>query len=170
MSFHRWTRFLSTVPWFIDKSHAPQAFIPKPAAHPSIPDHAPQIIKLLHSQLLQSPHLDTSALSVGPAVPPPPGPPLPMILPHGRRNRGGTYSGESAYDMPDGGLWSWVVVAQVSFFKKKTSTLPMDCPKVKEGTENRGAIESVVRVIRKTVSTLSALPYSLINQSAAPGS
>jgi ribosomal silencing factor RsfS len=36
--------------------------------------------------------------------------------------------------MPDGGLWSWVVVAQV-----------------KEGTENRGAIESVVRVIRKTL-------------------
>lgn len=29
----------------------------------------------------------------------------------------------------------------------------MDCPKVKEGTEKRGAIESVVRVIRKTVST-----------------
>jgi hypothetical protein len=46
----------------------------------------------------------------------------------------------------------------------------MDCPKVKEGTEKRGALESVVRVIRKTVSTLSALPYSLINQSAVPGS
>lgn len=40
----------------------------------------------------------------------------------------------------------------------------MDFPKVKEGTENRGAIESVVRVIRKTVSILSALPYSLINE------
>ncbi|KAF8797975.1 hypothetical protein BYT27DRAFT_7203663 [Phlegmacium glaucopus] len=36
--------------------------------------------------------------------------------------------------MPGGGLWSWVILAQV-----------------KEGTENRGAIESVVRVIRKTL-------------------
>ena len=126
MSFHRWTRFLSTVPWFIDKSHAPQAFIPKPATGPgpSVPDHAPQILKLLHSQLLQSPHLDTSALSVSPAVPPLPGPPLPMLLPHGRRNRGGTFSGESAYDI-DGGLWSWVVLAQVSFFSTKTYHL---CP------------------------------------------
>ena len=122
MSFHRWTRFLSTVPWFIDKSHAPKALIPKPATGPSVPDHAPQILKLLHSQLLQSPHLDTSVLSVGPSVPPPPGPPLPMLLPHGRRNRGGTFSGESAYDMLDGGLWSWVVLAQVSIFLIKKST------------------------------------------------
>lgn len=118
MSFHRWSRFLSTVPWFIDKPCMPQASIPKLAADPTIPDHAPQIIKLLHSQLLQSPHLDKSALSVGPAVPPPPGPPLPTILPHGRRNRGGTFSGESVYDMPEG-LWSWVVVAQVSYLPKK---------------------------------------------------
>lgn len=121
MSFHRWSRFLSTVPWFIDKPRISQTFIPKTPIDPTIPDHAPQIIKLLHSQLLQSPHLDKSALSVGPAVPPPPGPPLPTILPHGRRNRGGNFSGESVYDMPDGGLWSWVVVAQVSCFSKRIS-------------------------------------------------
>ena len=121
MSVHRWTRFLSTVPWFVDKSHAPQGFIPKPATGPSVPENAPQILKLLHAQLLQCPHLDTSALSVGPAVPPPPGPPLPMLLPHGRRKRGGTFSGESAYDMFDGGLWSWVVLAQVSFFFNNNS-------------------------------------------------
>ena len=35
----------------------------------------------------------------------------------------------------------------------------MDCPKVKEGTEKRGSIESVVRVIRKTVSTHSAVIF-----------
>ena len=145
-------RFLSTVPWFIDKPHIQQhPFTPKQSINPSIPHHAPQIIKSLHSQLLLSPHLDTSALSVGPAVPPPPGPPLPKILPHGRRNRGGTFSGESAYDIPDGGLWSWVVVAQASYFSKKINALPLLLLQVKEGTENRGAIESVVRVIRKTV-------------------
>ena len=164
MSFHRWTRFLSTVPWFIDKSHAPQALIPKPATGPSVPDHAPQILKLLHSQLLQSPHLDTSVLSVGPSVPPPPGPPLPMLLPHGRRNRGGTFSGESDYDMLDGGLWSWVVLAQVSIFITEKNPLPMDCPKVKEGTEKRGSIESVVRVIRKTVSTNPAVIFRVAHQ------
>jgi len=124
---YRWTRFLSSVPWFIDRPHTSQTFIPKPAINSPIPDHAPQILKLLHSQLLQSPHLDKSALSVGPAVPPPPGPPLPTILPRGRRKRGGTFSGESAYDMPDGGLWSWVVVAQVSYFsKQKRVALPME--------------------------------------------
>ena len=126
---HRWTRFLSTVPWFIDKPHpyAPQTLIQKPVTNSLVPDHAPQILKLLHSQLLQSPHLDKSALSVGPAVPPPPGPPLPKILPHGRRSRGGTFSGESVYDMPDGGLWSWIVVAQVGYFSKIIAW-PMNFP------------------------------------------
>jgi hypothetical protein len=87
-----------------------------------------------------------------------------MLLPHGRRNRGGTFSGESAYDMFDGGLWSWVVLAQVSIFLIKKVPLPINCPKVKEGTEKRGSIESVVRVIRKTVSTLSAVIFQVAHQ------
>lgn len=136
MPFRPWTRvrFLSTVPWFIDKPHVQQSFIPKAAEICPIPDHAPQIIKLLHSQLLQSPHLDRSALSVGPAIPPSPAPPLPRLLPHGRRNRGGTFSGESVYDMPDGGLWSWVVVAQVSVFFEKQ----MACPYFPKGERRHG--------------------------------
>jgi len=63
------------------------------------------------------------------------GPPLPDSPAKGRRKRGRTYAGEGVYDYT-GGVWSWIVVAQV-----------------KEGTENRGAIESVVRVVRKVLLT-----------------
>ncbi|KAJ7063218.1 hypothetical protein C8F01DRAFT_984986, partial [Mycena amicta] len=66
------------------------------------------------------------------------GPSLPHREPQGRRRRGGTYYGESAFDVP-GTLWSWIALAQV-----------------KQGTENRGAIESVLRIVRKTL--LSARP------------
>lgn len=114
MSLHRWSRFLSTIPWFVERPAVPQSFIQNSPPNPSIPHHAPQILKLLHSQLLQLPHLDKSTLSVGPAVPPPPGPLL-------SQDRGSTFSGESAYDMPYAGLWSWVVVAQVSYFSKYRS-------------------------------------------------
>ncbi|KZT67793.1 hypothetical protein DAEQUDRAFT_728791 [Daedalea quercina L-15889] len=63
------------------------------------------------------------------------GPPLPDSPPKGRRKRGRTYAGEGVYDRA-GGIWSWIIVAQV-----------------KEGTEKRGAIESVVRVVRKVLLT-----------------
>ncbi|KAG5221675.1 Shr3 amino acid permease chaperone [Salix suchowensis] len=64
------------------------------------------------------------------------GTPLPLRKPQGRRKRGGTNAGESAFDIP-GGVWNWVILAQV-----------------KEGTESKGGIESVVRLVRKTVSEL----------------
>ncbi|KAF8201431.1 hypothetical protein BJ912DRAFT_501304 [Pholiota molesta] len=101
---------------------------------PLVPSDAPDILKQLHAKLLESPHLDTSHLVVSPSVLPEPGPPLPLRAPHGRRKRGGTYAGESKFDETGGGIWSWVISAQV-----------------KEGTENRGAIESVVRLVRKTL-------------------
>ncbi|EEB94559.1 hypothetical protein MPER_06607, partial [Moniliophthora perniciosa FA553] len=61
------------------------------------------------------------------------GDPLPLRPPQGKRRRRGTDAGESLYDIP-GSLWNWVVFAQV-----------------KEGTENKGAIESVVRVVRTSL-------------------
>ena len=111
------TRRVSQQPWFVDP--VPQAFnrranLPHLANKelPPIPEDTPQILKLLHSHLMQSPHLDTNFLAICRATAPPPGPPLPFPLPHGRRNRGGTYAGESAYDT-SGGLWDWTAIAQV---------------------------------------------------------
>jgi hypothetical protein len=56
------------------------------------------------------------------------------------------------YDVP-GSLWSWIVMAQVIDIAvlHATSSSNHSSPQVKEGTENKGAIESVVRVVRKTV-------------------
>ncbi|KAJ7273632.1 hypothetical protein B0H12DRAFT_1007652 [Mycena haematopus] len=130
----------STVPWFVEPV-APREprFSRGPPPHlrltepPPLPADAPQPLKDLHAQLLLSPLLDPATLLVSQPRSLPDGPPLPHREPQGRRKRGGTYHGESIYDVP-GSLWSWIVMAQV-----------------KEGTENKGAIESVVRVVRKTL-------------------
>ncbi|KAJ3509214.1 hypothetical protein NMY22_g16365 [Coprinellus aureogranulatus] len=129
-------------PWFVEPKpierpalHSP---LNKAALAPQVPAEAPQLLKDLQSELLRSPHLDLSTLVVCRAVPPPPGPSLPERLPQGKRRRGGTIAGESAYDFTCG-IWSWFVFAQV-----------------KEGTEGRGAVESVVRQVRK--SLLSRTP------------
>ncbi|KAG5727668.1 hypothetical protein E4T56_gene12260 [Termitomyces sp. T112] len=131
--------YSTALPWFVDEPlpSSSRSSLPRPAANvPDIPENTPQIIKQLHTQLAQSPHLDPSTLMVSESIAPPPGPPLPLRAPQGKRKRGGTYAGESAYDIP-GGIWNWVVMAQV-----------------KEGTENKGAIESVVRVVRKALLTI----------------
>ncbi len=57
--------------------------------------------------------------------------------------------------IPDnsGGLWRWVVMAQVSCCC--CSSLPAKSKnglQVKEGTEKRGALQSVFRLVRKEVS------------------
>ncbi|KAI0261023.1 hypothetical protein BC834DRAFT_830769 [Gloeopeniophorella convolvens] len=125
------------VPWFVDPaeaSRAAQAQAPKVVVAP-LPPNVPMALQHLHAQLAQSPHLDPSELLVRDPIPQPPGPPLPVIQPKGRRKRGRTYSGEGFLE--PGGLWNWIVLAQV-----------------KEGTEKRGAIESVVRLIRKTLLSM----------------
>ena len=113
----------AAVPWFVDPTPIPEAFGQRPlpphlqpnsaAGAPPLPEDAPEVIKYLHAQLLQSPHLEKSGLVVSPAVLPAPGPPLPFAKPHGRRKRGGTYAGESGYDATGGEIWSWVVMGQV---------------------------------------------------------
>ncbi|KAI0713438.1 hypothetical protein C8Q76DRAFT_619847 [Earliella scabrosa] len=136
------------LPWFIDPSEAesstrspyttrvaiPQAparpLPPLPAALP--PDHP---IARLHAELKSSPHLEPGTLLVREPVPTSVGPPLPDAMPKGRRRRGRTYAGEGVSEDIHG-LWEWLVIAQV-----------------KEGTENRGAIESVIRIVRKTLLT-----------------
>ncbi|TEB35868.1 hypothetical protein FA13DRAFT_1810522 [Coprinellus micaceus] len=133
------TSSAAPIPWFVDPKpverppvHSP---LNKAALAPPVPQEAPQLLKDLQSELLQSPHLDLSTLVVCRAVPPPPGPALPERLPQGKRRRGGTIAGESSYDFTSG-IWAWYVFAQV-----------------KEGTEGRGAVESVVRQVRKSLLT-----------------
>ncbi|KAF9264825.1 hypothetical protein L218DRAFT_861933 [Marasmius fiardii PR-910] len=140
-------RFSSTVlraqpPWFVEESE--KVSFPTSSTFqrlnrvPSVPEDAPIILRDLHSQLLNSPHLEHAELLVTRAsnTRPPLGSALPLRLPQGRRKRGGTYAGESMYDIP-GSLWNWMVFAQV-----------------KDGTESKGAIESVVRIVRKALLTV----------------
>ena len=112
-----------SIPWFVDPAPVTRSFdhrphpphLPRPTATaPPVPDDAPHVLRHRHSKLLESPHLDTTHLVVSPAVLPADGPPLPLRVPHGRRNRGGTYAGESAYDDTGAGIWSWVITAQAS--------------------------------------------------------
>src|SRR5688572_15385770 len=76
-------------PWFID---ADATAVEPPRTTPTValqlpPDDAPSVVRAVYSELRQSPHLDHSHLAVGPAVPPPPGPALPLSIPRGRRRR-----------------------------------------------------------------------------------
>ncbi|KAI0373298.1 hypothetical protein BV20DRAFT_938103 [Pilatotrama ljubarskyi] len=138
----------SPLPWFVDPAeeeptpspyarhvptpHAPSKPVaPLPSAIP--PDHP---IARLHAELKTSPHLEPGTLLVREPIPTANGPPLPAAAPKGRRKRGGTYAGESVSE-DVGGIWEWLVIAQV-----------------KEGTENRGAIESVIRTVRKALLTV----------------
>ncbi|OJA13734.1 hypothetical protein AZE42_02957 [Rhizopogon vesiculosus] len=127
-----------STPWFVDTEgsahsvtrHTPPHLAPK--AH-ELPENISPGMKELFLQLSKSPVLELSTLRVERPLAALPGPPLPRTLPKGRRKRGRTYSGEGLLEEP-GGIWDWVITAQV-----------------KEGTENRGSIEAVVRQVRKTV-------------------
>ena len=92
----------------------------------------------LHAELKNSPHLEPGTLLVRSPIHTAVGPPILDSMPKGRRKRGRSYVGEGVAESM-GGIWEWLVIAQV-----------------KEGTENRGAIESVIRIVRKTVSVPSA--------------
>ena len=131
------------VPWFVDPSELTKAgpsHQPAPISLISanvrplpleIPSTHP--IAHLHAQLLTSPHLEHEYTIVRDPVPTDLGPPLAEAPPRGKRKRGKTNGGDGFGDL---GMspWRWIVVAQV-----------------KEGSENRGAIESVARIVRKSV-------------------
>ncbi|KAH9001550.1 hypothetical protein EDB92DRAFT_2051115 [Lactarius akahatsu] len=124
------------VPWFVDPQETlhTQRAPPQTATSPAIPPGAPPALQNLYTQLRQSPYLEPSALLVRDPINRPPGPPLPVTIPKGRRKRGRTYAGEGFLE--PGGIWNWILLAQV-----------------KEGTEKRGAIAATVRLVRKTLSS-----------------
>ncbi|OSX64803.1 hypothetical protein POSPLADRAFT_1133612 [Postia placenta MAD-698-R-SB12] len=136
----------NSLPWFIDPADAapstststpshritPHAY-PLPPLPAGVSSDSP--IAHLRAALSTSPHLEPGQLIVREPIPTATGPPLPDSPPKGRRKRGRTYAGEGVYEYA-GGIWNWIIIAQV-----------------KEGTEKRGAIESVVRIVRRTLLT-----------------
>ncbi|TFK46429.1 hypothetical protein OE88DRAFT_1667824 [Heliocybe sulcata] len=135
------------VPWFIDRE-AERAYdlrpnpphMPSKGAHtdvPRVPEDAPEPVKFLHEHLARSPHIVATELLVTRPPEIPSGPPLPdQAIKGKRRRRGARYSGEGV-QLPWGGLWDWYVFAVV-----------------KEGTERRGAVEAVVRLVRRTLCSM----------------
>ena len=104
----------SSVPWFVDSSETlpTQSAAPQRGTLPPLPPPGvPLALQSLHAQLVQSPYLDPSKLLVRNPIPQPPGPPLPISTPKGRRRRGSTYAGEGFLE--PGGIWNWIVLAQV---------------------------------------------------------
>lgn len=114
----------SALPWFMDPSdvestpspYSRRVGIPQAAARPLPPlpldlpsNHA---IVRLHAELKASPHLEPGTLLVRSPIPTATGPPLPPSMAKGRRKRGRTYVGEGVLDNM-GGIWEWVVIAQV---------------------------------------------------------
>ncbi|EJD06074.1 uncharacterized protein FOMMEDRAFT_59638, partial [Fomitiporia mediterranea MF3/22] len=128
-------------PWFVDqeylptRAHPPHSASPNPPQETLLPPDLPPHLNKLHSELSRSPHVERGGVQIRPPPASEAGPSLPSALPKGRRRRGRTDIG---LGVPDNGgtLWRWIVIAQV-----------------KEGTENRGAIESVMRVVRKALLT-----------------
>lgn len=124
------SQFSAPVPWFVDPEPVPEAFSRRsdpphlPSKHcatpPQLPSNVPNSLKELHAVMWQSPHLEPSTLVICEPKPKAPGPPLPHTLPKGRRKRGRSYAGEGVIE-PLGGIWSWVVMAQVSSISSRDS-------------------------------------------------
>lgn len=149
------------LPWFIDPADVapkrpsartqPRHALPLAPLPSVIPQESP--IGRLHATLATSPHLEPGTLVVREPISSASGPPTQQPAKGRRRRRGGGDPGEGIPD-PGSGIWNWIVVAQVNYLCKVTRHNTHEVPlslKVKEGTENRGAIESVMRVVRKTV-------------------
>lgn len=124
------SRLLSTSslrrPWFVDPDHPsfPTKMAPHlapPPSHQLLPSDLPHQIRQLYAKLSQSPLIEPAFLDVRQPIAPPPGPPLPKRPVLGRRGRGRTYSGEGI-DQDHGGIWNWVVTAQVSRVTPSTRT------------------------------------------------
>lgn len=149
----------SSLPWFVDKDYTrppPPHISPRVPHQPKpLPPDAPEHLANLHNVLCKSPLLEAGHVEVLPFQPHQPGPSLPNQFPKGRRRRGRT---EFGVGIPDdsGGLWRWVVMAQVSCVKPLSKRF-YDSLQVKEGTEKRGALQSVFRLIRKEVRGQSAI-------------
>ena len=138
-------------PWFVDedeepvpstsRAHGPGLARPQVEVKPLPPD-VPDYLKRAHSHLTQSPLLDLSTLTVEKPLPSEFQAivDLPMKVPARRlpRIEREMWPGRGIEVGMSGGIWDWVLVAQV-----------------KEGTEGRGAIESVAFGVRNMVSSQS---------------
>ncbi|KAH9923943.1 uncharacterized protein BXZ73DRAFT_91355 [Epithele typhae] len=151
----------ASLPWFMDpaEDEAPiaspymrRSALAQGPPHPPLPVDLPEghPIARLHAALKVSPHLEPGTLLVRSPIPTAVGPPPTDALPRGRRKRGRTNLGEGV-EVHLGGLWEWHVIAQV-----------------KEGTEDRGAIESTTRVVRKALLA-SEPPISLPQKNRRKG-
>ncbi|KAH7340274.1 hypothetical protein B0J17DRAFT_312586 [Rhizoctonia solani] len=127
------------VPWFMkEEIHPTETTIvvnPSPqTGSVSLPNGLPEHLITLHKHLSQSPLLGSAPRICKPSSFQSRNLNNDMALtysrPKGRRRRGVHDAGESVGEPDD--MWSWYVIAQV-----------------KEGTEGRGAIESVVRSAQK---------------------
>lgn len=108
-------------PWFIDPEDFETATTfehrPVPPHLPELPNelpaNIPEPIRVLYNKLSTSPFLEPSTLVAREPPQIPPGPSQPRHKPKGRRRtRGVTYAGESTLET-SGGIWNWVVMAQV---------------------------------------------------------
>lgn len=157
-------------PWFVDPAdepgpssqsahHLDKSHSASPVMQP-LPISAPEPLKLLHAELSKLPQLELTKLVVRPPPQIPLGPMLPESIPKGKRRRGKTFSGFGIPNVAGGGTWNWVAMAQVNYCLCSTAwyNIITFLVEVKEGTENRGAIESVVRVVRRTVGIFRLFP------------
>ncbi|KAJ4488132.1 hypothetical protein J3R30DRAFT_3695778 [Lentinula aciculospora] len=148
-------RWLSSTPWFVEREEYrenPHAARISRAA--PVPEDAPKILRDLHSQLIQSPHLEHSKLLVSRSPSRELGPPLPMRSSQGRRRRGGTFPGESAFDIP-GSLWNWTVFAEASLFGQSVLCLFGDTVIVGQG---RVKVTSSAMFLTASAQLLAAQP------------
>ncbi|KAL5636105.1 hypothetical protein ACGC1H_004800 [Rhizoctonia solani] len=126
------------VPWFMKEQTHPTkttatANVPQ-TDNGALPNDLPEHLITLHNHLLHSPLLGSAPRVCKPGSLQSRNPNNDIALaysrPKGRRRRGVLDAGESVGEPDD--MWSWYVIAQV-----------------KEGTEGRGAIESVIRSAQK---------------------
>ena len=134
-------------PWFVDEDEEPVSstsraqgpgFVRHQVEVKPLPPGVPDYLKRAHSQLAESPLLDLSTLMVSKPLPSEFQAivDLPTILPARRlpRMEREMWPGRGVEVGLSGGIWDWVLVAQV-----------------KEGTERRGTIESVAFAVRNMV-------------------
>jgi hypothetical protein len=149
-------------PWFVDVNDEPvpstsraqgSGFVRSQVEVKLLPPGVPDYLKRAHSHLAQSPLLDLSTLTVSKPLPSEFQAivDLPTNIPTRRLSRieREMWPGRGIEVGMSGGIWDWVLVAQV-----------------KEGTEGRGAIESVAFEVRNMVGfkfrMTIFMPYDLI--------
>jgi hypothetical protein len=126
-------------PWFMkEPTYSTEAVAPPNVTEVDniLPSNLPEHLIALHKHLSQSPLLGSAPRICKPSSLPSRNLGEDIVLAYsrskGRRRRGVHDAGESVGEPDD--MWSWYVIAQV-----------------KEGTEGRGAIESVIRSAQKEV-------------------